>query len=87
LVPYRDLFEQKGPLLYSLHAFAYTVSHTTFLGVYILESIAMFTNIFFAYKISRLYLNWMPSVLIALFFPLFILNQNAFRFGDSAEEF
>lgn len=87
LVPYRDLFEQKGPLLYGFHAIAYTVSHTTFLGVYILESIAMFVNLILAFKISRLYLNWMPSVIISLFFPLLIVNQNAFVFGDSAEEF
>ncbi|WP_440602794.1 hypothetical protein [Bacillus sp. GB_SG_008] len=87
LVPYQDLFEQKGPLLYGLHALAYFVSHTTFFGVYILESLAMFANMVLAFKISRLYLNWMPSATIAIFFPILILNQNAFRFGDSAEEF
>jgi len=87
LVPYRDLFEQKGPLLYALHALAYTVSHQTFFGVYILESLAMFVNLYFTYKISRLYLNQLASVLISIIFPIFILNHNSFRFGDSAEEF
>jgi hypothetical protein len=87
LVPYRDIFEQKGPLLYALHAIAYTFSHTTFLGVYILEAIAMFINLCLAYKISRLYLNWLPSVIVAIFLPLIILNDRAFAFGDSAEEF
>ncbi|WP_286229706.1 hypothetical protein [Neobacillus mesonae] len=87
LVPYRDLFEQKGPFLYSLHALAYILSQSTFFGVYIIESIAMFINLVFSFKICRLYLNWLSSVIIALFFPLFILNQTAFRLGDSAEEF
>ena len=87
LVPYRDLFEQKGPLLYALHAFAYTLSHTTFRGVYILESLAMFINLIFAFKISRLYLKWMPAVIISILLPLFLLNESAFRYGDSAEEF
>jgi hypothetical protein len=87
LVPYRDLFEQKGPLLYAMHALAYMISPANFFGVYILESIAMFANLFFAFRISRLYLNWMPSSIITILFPLFILNQDSFRFGDSAEEF
>ncbi|MED4225019.1 hypothetical protein [Neobacillus cucumis] len=86
LVPYKDLFEQKGPLLYGLHALAYLISHTTFLGVYILEAIAMFINLLLAFKISRLYLNWMPAMVIPLFLPLFLLNERAFGFGDSAEE-
>ncbi|MEH7095831.1 ArnT family glycosyltransferase [Neobacillus vireti] len=87
LIPYRDLFEQKGPLLYGIHAIAYWISHTTFLGVYIFESLAMFANLILAFKIARLYFNWMPSAIISIFFPLLILNQQAFRFGDSAEEF
>ncbi|MEH7462532.1 hypothetical protein V7166_10755 [Bacillus thuringiensis] len=87
VVPYQDIFEQKGPLLYGLHALAYSFSHTTFFGVYILESLVMFANVVLAFKISRLYLNWMPSALISIFFPVLVLNQKAFRFGDSAEEF
>lgn len=87
LVPYRDLFEQKGPLLYWFHAVAYTISHKNFLGVYILESLAMLINLLLAFRISKLYLNWMPSVIISIFFPILLLNQNTFAFGDSAEEF
>ncbi|MED4839844.1 MULTISPECIES: hypothetical protein [Heyndrickxia] len=87
LVPYRDLFEQKGPLLYALHAIAYTISHKTFLGVYCLESAAMFINLIFIQKISNLYLKRLPSMLVTVIFPVFFLNSNFFRFGDSAEEF
>ncbi|MED4933736.1 hypothetical protein [Heyndrickxia coagulans] len=87
LVPYRDLFEQKGPLLYALHAIAYTISPKTFLGVYCLESAAMFINLIFIQKISNLYLKRLPSMLVAVIFPIFFLNSNSFRFGDSAEEF
>ena len=35
-VPYRDLYEQKGPLLYMLHAGAACISDDSFFGVYIL---------------------------------------------------
>lgn len=37
LVPYRDLIEQKGPLLYMIHAVAALISETSFLGVYFIE--------------------------------------------------
>ena len=87
LVPYQDLFEQKGPLLYFIHALAYMISRTSFFGVYIMESIAMFANLLLAYKITRLYLKWMPSVIVAMFLPLVILNEAYFIHGDSAEEF
>ena len=36
-VPYRDLYEQKGPLLYALYALAYPISHRSFLGVWLFE--------------------------------------------------
>ncbi|MEH7179420.1 hypothetical protein [Neobacillus vireti] len=52
-----------------------------------MEAIVMFLNLSMAYKISRLYLNWLPSVVVALFLPIFLLNQGSFAFGDSAEEF
>ena len=36
-VLYRDIYEQKGPLLYLIHALAACVSDTSFYGVYALE--------------------------------------------------
>ena len=46
-VPYRDLFEQKGPLLYMLHALAALISDTSFLGVYFVEIAACAAFLFF----------------------------------------
>ncbi|WP_241654565.1 hypothetical protein [Sporolactobacillus shoreae] len=87
LVPYKDLFEQKGPLLYAIYELAYLIWHTSFFGVYLLESLAMFFSLFLAHKIAQLYLHRMSSALVSLFFPILILNQPAFYFGGSAEEF
>lgn len=87
LIPYKDLFEQKGPLLYFIYAVASLISHQSFFGVYLLESACMFVNLFMSFKIARLYLQWLPSVLISLFFPIMILNESSFYYGGSAEEF
>ena len=38
-VPYRDLYEQKGPLLVFFHTFGATISFTSFIGMWILEII------------------------------------------------
>ena len=37
---YKDIYEQKGPTLYALHALAAAVSDTSFFGVYLLEILA-----------------------------------------------
>ena len=37
LVPYRDLIEQKGPLLYFVHTAASLLSYRSFIGIYFIE--------------------------------------------------
>ena len=39
LVPYRDLYDQKGPLLYFVYALAALVSEHGFLGVFVIETL------------------------------------------------
>ena len=36
---YRDVFDQKGMYLYFLYGLSYLISHTTFIGVFVLEII------------------------------------------------
>ncbi len=84
LVPYRDLFEQKGPLLYILHALASLVSFKTFFGVYLLEVTASAFFLFISYKTVSLYRFLSP-----LWIPVmatFIYSSKAFCHGGSAEE-
>ena len=85
-VLYRDIYEQKGFYLYALHALAYCISNTTFLGVYILEIIISFLFLLISYKTIRLFCNKEAVVLIPLFAAL-IYTSAAFCHGDSAEEF
>ncbi len=86
LVVYKDLFEQKGPLLYFLHALAYLVSHDTFLGVYFLEVIAASFFAYFSYKIILLFSKKPLWVFIPLVMTI-IYTSASFSHGDSAEEF
>lgn len=84
-VLYRDIYEQKGILLYVLHALAYRISADTFFGVYLLEVLAGALFLFFAYKTVRLHarrgiLFWLPWL------GALIYTSNSFCHGDSAEE-
>jgi hypothetical protein len=87
LVPYRDLVEQKGVLLYFLHGLAYLVSHTTFIGVYILEVIAGTAFLYYAAKTAALFVDERWGYILAPALAALTYASTAFAHGDSAEEF
>ncbi len=86
-VLYRDLFEQKGPLLYLIHGLAYLISYNTFLGVYIFEVIFFAVFLYFCSKIINLYYNKEYSYIAVPIISAIVLNLVNFSHGDSAEEF
>ena len=77
-VPYKDLFEQKGPLLYLIYGIGYLISHDTFLGVYLLEVISYTIFGYFLFKIARTYLNqfYYKHKSLVYFQPLMILKPH-----------
>ncbi len=85
-IVYRDIFEQKGILLYLLHMFAYHISHTTFIGVFFLEVIAGTFFLFINIKILTLYTDIRFAVFTASLCSVLIYSSRAFCKGDSAEE-
>lgn len=84
LVPYRDLYEQKGPLLYFLHAATFMVSNTSFTGVWLLEMACCYAFLRLARRLlaaagSRSW--WMLAAVGTL-----VAASPCFSYGDSAEE-
>ena len=84
-VPYRDLYEQKGPLLIFIHTIGAAVSFDTFIGIWILELTACFVFLLMIYKITELYFG-KKSILIIPLAAAIIYSCKAFRAGDLAEE-
>ena len=37
-IPYRDLFEHKGPIIYILHAVGALISDSSFFGIFLIEA-------------------------------------------------
>lgn len=84
-VPYRDLYEQKGPLLYFLHAAAAAVSDSSFFGVFLLEIAACALFLLISYRILCNYCERRPIAVIPLI-SMIVYSSGAFCHGDSAEE-
>lgn len=87
VVPYVELFEQKGPLLYLIYGIGSLISYKTFFGVFLLE-VAFFTIfLYYTYRCFQLYLKketccWLLPLFVAAIIPL-----RCFTHGGSAEEF
>ena len=91
LLPYRDLFEQKGPLLYFIFMFGYMISPGKFSGVFILEIIFLtFTLYVSSLIIDLLYDNkkdvW-GKYFILLLYTVILVTSISFVEGGSSEEF
>ena len=80
LIPYRDIYEQKGPILYFLFAAAAAISRTSFLGVYLLETLSFSLFLFFSGKCVQLYLGDSRAVygILLIFAPLVMISTAFF---------
>lgn len=85
-VPYRDLYEQKGPILYLLYGIGSLFSANSFHGFFMIE-VALFTTfLILAYKTSNLYLDKTISLFLTIPLGIGICISSAFKTGGSAEE-
>lgn len=85
-VLYRDIYDHKGPLLYSLHGFAYLISQDTFVGVFLFEIIACALFLLSVYFILRLYVGKIALPALPIIAAV-LYSAYSFAHGDSAEEF
>ena len=87
LVPYRDLYEQKGPLLYFIYAFAALISETSFIGGWIVECIMASLFAIFSWKTVKLFVE--PCKFAISLMPVILgltYTTRLFNFGGNAEE-
>ncbi len=89
MVPYRDLVEQKGPLLYFLYGLAALVSERSFFGVYLLEILSYTAFLYCSYQIFALFF---PSKMAKFYYiaaPLMAMvsfTSPSFFHGGEVEE-
>ena len=85
LAPYRDLAEQKGPLLYFIHVIGLLLSPRNYHGFFALEVLFLACGAWLGWRILRLYApkagaGWIAPVLAL------ICASRSFEYGDMAEE-
>lgn len=86
MLPYRDVYEQKGPLLLLLHSAGALISFDSLLGMWVLEVIACFFFLLFSFRIMRMRLGSGALPLVPIL-ALIVYTSISFDQGDSAEEF
>ncbi len=87
MIPYRDLYEQKGPLIYFLYALAALISEDSFLGVFLVEVVCFAAFLHFSGMIAETLsgADWAYPVTAAAV-GLLVPITPAFSHGGSAEE-
>lgn len=87
VVPYRDLYEQKGPLLYFLYGLAYLLSPRSFHGVYLLELLAVWTSMLGIRRIVGLFSD-RPFLGVEVLLTALMLSAHSYGSGgNSVEEY
>ena len=87
LMPYRDLFDHKGPLIFMLYALGALVSDTSFFGVFLLEAVSLAAMLFFAQQTVAIYGRGRLTLAVIPLTAVVTVCSTAFNQGGSAEEF
>lgn len=87
MAPYRDLVDQKGPLIFLIYAVAALISDSSFFGVFVLESISMIAFTLIAWRVVSLYGEGKLTLVTIPLTALITVCCTAFTQGGSAEEF
>src|SRR5574344_2447507 len=87
IMPYKALFEQKGPILYLIYGLGSLISFNSFIGVFILEVIFFSIFLLFSFKTMKLFLDIKNCYLLLPIYTFLIVTLRSFSHGGSAEEF
>lgn len=86
-IVYKDIIEQKGPILYVIYMIGYIFSIGKISGIFLLEVISLSIVFYYAYKILKLFISTKYDFLFIPIFGVFICTSYSFVHGGSAEEF
>lgn len=86
MMPYKDTFDHKGPLMYLINFWGVIINESK--GIFIFEFLAIFFTLYFMYKIARLKLTSQSAsfVLTLISFTPFLLFYQT-DFGNLTEEY
>ena len=74
-VPYKDIYDQKGPFQFYLYGISSLIDETGMLGVYLVEVVILAIGFYWVYKLFTLWLNDKQSKIALIVFSL-LLNDH-----------
>ena len=87
LVPYVDLYEQKGPVLYFIYAIVALFSHKSMFGQYLLEIVTYGLFLYFSAKLAQVYLGKSKLIYpIVAVLAAVVATTRSFSHGGSVEQ-
>lgn len=87
LVPYHDLIDQKGPVIFFLYYIAYALTPNSFFGLAILQMCSMAVFLYYIGKIADYIVANKYTVFVQMTMAAIIFSSSAYFTGGSAEEF
>ncbi|MBQ3850405.1 MAG: hypothetical protein II747_08145 [Clostridia bacterium] len=86
---YADIYEQKGPLLYFVYAVCALISHTSFLGAFVIELICFTLFLYYTYRIASLFIEQYSiyiGIIVMIITAFSVSITRSFFHGGSVEE-
>lgn len=87
-VPFKDIIDQRGPMLYLLFAVGAVVRENNFFGIFLIQTVNMLTVYVLTWKLANTFkTKIIDAKWLALLGPLVLMATNAYSLGGSPEEF
>lgn len=84
-IPYRDLFDLKGPMIFAINAAGYWLTGNRY-GICIIQTVLMFFNFIYCYKLLRVEFSDLVSIAVTVIVFLCFADP-VYDKGDNVEEF
>ncbi|MEJ6399873.1 ArnT family glycosyltransferase [Nicoliella lavandulae] len=85
LMPYHDLFDNRGPLIYLFYSLVALVNYHSFTLVFILEALWLFIDLILGFKILRHFMRSTIAYPLTFFIVPLMFNEFFFQHGDTPE--
>ena len=87
LLPYKDLFDNRGPLIYLIHSANAIFSYNSFTFIYVIESLLLFLDIAYINRILSMKLSARTAMFCSFLFIPLAFTSRIFYYGDLPEEY
>lgn len=87
-VPFKDIIDQRGPMLYLLFSVGAIIRENNFFGIFLIQVVNMLVVYVLTWKLANTFkMKIIDTKWLALLGPTVLLATNAYSMGGSPEEF